>query len=58
LNQRHQLAKKLNFQSYAAYILDDRMVDGPLQLQKFQEDLVNGLLAKGKEDIVQLAKLK
>ena len=55
LNLRHQLAQKLNFESYAAYILSDRMASEPIILQTFMEDMVNGLLEKGKEDIEQLA---
>ena len=55
---RDRLAHILGFESWASYVLADRMAQNPQRVLKFEEDLDAKLLPQANVDIANLAKLK
>ena len=55
---RDELAHLLGYQSWAAYVLTDRMAGTPQRVFKFEKDLDAKLLPQAKADLATLAQLK
>jgi Zn-dependent oligopeptidase len=55
---RDRLAHLMGYQSWAAYVLADRMAQTPQRVMKFEEDLDAKLLPQARTDLAGLAALK
>ena len=55
---RDRLAHLMGYQTWAAYVLADRMAGNPQRVFKFLEDLDAKILPKAREDLAGLAQLK
>lgn len=48
----------LGYDSYSEKVLEDRMAHDPLTVQKFENDLINKIQGKAKEETLMLQQLK
>ncbi|MFN2528821.1 MAG: M3 family metallopeptidase [Candidatus Baltobacteraceae bacterium] len=55
---RDRLAHLMGYQTWAAYVLADRMAQSPQRVMKFEEDLDAKLLPQARQDLAGLAALK
>lgn len=48
----------LGYESFSKYVLEERMAKAPENVEKFMEELYEKIVAKGKEELDELHKLK
>ncbi|MFY0607204.1 MAG: M3 family metallopeptidase [Cyclobacteriaceae bacterium] len=51
---RAELAELLGYETYATYVLEERMAEHPDKVEAFLQDLLEKALPKAKEDVVEL----
>ena len=58
LSKRRDLVSVLGYETYADYRTDDRMAKNPDNVWNFENDLIEQLRPKGKQDINEMLKIK
>lgn len=51
---RAEKAKLLGYQTYASYVLEERMAEGPEKVDHFLNDLLNRSLPKAREEVAEI----
>ena len=55
---RHEMSLLLGYSSFSQYTLEKKMAKNPETVQKFEEDLANLIVNKGREELKTLTELK
>lgn len=58
IQKRHEFAQELGYSSFAELSLEKRMANDVMIVQNFEENLINLMMKKGKEELNQLTELK